>query len=193
MEVAKHLKGVEPAKLVAESVLLSSFDAGKVAEILKGMYGDPAKGAPYISYDEQNAIIIHGTADQIKDVKLAIGVITNQSGESSGGSSKNISIPLKDASPRNLADALEPILRDMGYTPRVIRPGIEDIAPMKKDLPKAKDLPKEKEPAEEKKGPMTSVPIRNPKFVAATANQQFSDPQEVPKKELPKERKARSS
>jgi type II secretion system protein D len=186
VEFAKHLHGTIPPVATTELVTLQSLDAGKVADILKGMF-DPAKGGPYISTNELNAIVIRGTADQIKDVKAAINVIGGGgSADSVGGSNKNISIPLKDTSPRNLAEALEPILKEMGYSPRVIRPGIEDVVPpMKKEAPKDKPSDKIKPIDKDKEA---RLPNADANLVAAKANQAQPDPT-VPNKKDPKAKK----
>src|SRR5262249_17849497 len=63
-EIAKHLLGDRQEK-VQKIIPLRNLDAAKMAETLRGIFGDAKSGAPNIEPDAtQNGIFVRGTADQ---------------------------------------------------------------------------------------------------------------------------------
>lgn len=159
-EIARHVLGAsERPNGITELLPLETMEASKVADTLKGMFGDPKAGGPFIEAEtERNAIIAKGTREQIEDVKLALKAIGE--GGTAANAVGNVRImSLGQGSAATLAEAVERLLTQMRKNPvRVIVPGSDETKPA---------LPKMKPAAEEDKGqggldPKTTDPKMKP-------------------------------
>src|SRR5262249_40036052 len=156
IDITKLIKDATEGGYKGEKITLSSADASKDVDLLKGIFGDPDKknvGGPFIdSLPDSNSIIVHGTADQVKRVIDAVKVITGE-GSGAGGTGdigKMRTITLDKGSAASLADALERMMKQMRKNPvNVISPSREQIKP-EKPKPEEKEKP-DKEKSNDKK------------------------------------------
>lgn len=121
-EIAKHIIGTTDQNATTELLPMTTLDAAKTADTLKGMFGEPKSGGPYIEADTQrNSIIVKGTRGQVSDVKAALKAI----GEGDAASTATMRvITINQGSTSTLAEALERLLPQMRKNPvRVIMPG----------------------------------------------------------------------
>jgi type II secretory pathway component GspD/PulD (secretin) len=117
---------------------LSTLDATKVADTLKGMLGDIKTGAPYVEADlGRNAIMVRGTPDQVKEVKSII----NQLGEVAGGGGPMRLIILEKGSAATVAEAIQRMFKQMRPETdvNIVVPGrnTDPLAPLVPERPKA--------------------------------------------------------
>ncbi len=122
MVIANQINGVRPPGTKTELILLTLLDSARTVETLKGLFPDSKNGAPYLEADpSRNAVIVKGTAEQVTDVKLAIGAI-GENPAAQGGNMRIIS--LDKGSAATLADALQRMLQQMRPNPvQVLVPG----------------------------------------------------------------------
>jgi len=165
-EIARMIMGNNPETKPTRLVPLQSLEAAKVAETLKGMFGDSKTGAPYIEADPtRNAIVVRGTAEQLAEVKAAVDAIEG----AGGGPGPNMRvITLNQGSAATLADALEKLMSQMrpNNPVRVVVPSGETPKPA---------------PAPEKRGGSTRLPGRpldpNAEQFITADEKQLVDPQ----------------
>ncbi|MBI1918167.1 MAG: hypothetical protein HYS12_26040, partial [Planctomycetes bacterium] len=157
MDITKLIKDVTEGGSETKLIPINNGDATKIADTLKGMFGEPkdpkdsktGAGGPFIeAQPDQNSIAVHGTSEQVKRAVKAIGVITGEdptgTGIGGGEPSKMRVITLDQGSAASLADALERMLKQMRKNPvNVISPSRE---PPKEEPPK----PKEEKPKSDK-------------------------------------------
>ncbi|MCI0640180.1 MAG: hypothetical protein L0Y72_14875 [Gemmataceae bacterium] len=124
VEIARHLQGMPPA--VTEVIPLASLPATRAVQTLKGMFA--GAGDLYLEADTtRNAVIVRGTAEQIQEVKAALGPLCD------GAAPATVRVvTLERGSALVLAHALEKLIRDMRPNPiRVIAPGQKAPPPPK--------------------------------------------------------------
>lgn len=138
VEIAKQIMGDQQIK--TEVIPVTTEDPAKVATMLKGMFGESVdsktgapSGAPFIdAHPSRNAITVHGTADQVAQVKAAMRAI-GEDGEA-GGPMRIIT--LDNGSATTLAEELGRMLGRMRKNPvQVIVPGRGTTTPQKKPAP----------------------------------------------------------
>jgi len=146
-QIAEINKAAAP---VTELVVLSNVEASKLADTLEKIFADKV-GGPFIEADNsRNALILRGTAQQLKEIKKTIEEITGEGKEGGKGSAFGPTtrvINLDKASAATLAEALQRMLHKMRPELKtdVILPGSELFKKEpkkeeKKDLkPKLKD------------------------------------------------------
>lgn len=120
-EIALQITGSADKTGKTELIKLTTLDSGEVVTTLKGMFGDPKTGGPYLKEDSvNNAVIVKGTAEQVTDVQAAIRAL----GEKEGPAGNMRVITLDKASAATLAEALERLLPQLRSNPvKVITPG----------------------------------------------------------------------
>lgn len=108
---------LRPAAIVAEVVPLVQLDAAKAAETFRAMHPLSKTGAPFIEADpSRNAILLKGTAEQIRDVKQTIRILD-------GAADQLRVFVLPYGSGAMLADVLERVLPKFLNNPiRVVTP-----------------------------------------------------------------------
>src|SRR5262249_28746820 len=137
----------------AEIIALNTRDAGETASTLQEMFGkaEEAKGVgPFIKADtSRNAILIHGTKEQIAEVKGVIRVLDG--GDAFGTVGNTSFIMLERSVAPAMAEEVKRILSEMGkYNIKVITPA---GAPQKKEEQKDKEpVPPPKESKEKPPG-----------------------------------------
>jgi type II secretory pathway component GspD/PulD (secretin) len=147
IEIAKHIIGTGK-DVTTELIDVGSLDAPKVADTLRGMFGDNRTGGTAFieAQPDNNAVAVHGTREQITDVRTAIAALGGAAigagvGSSGvGGGSGNMRIiTLEKGSASTLAEALERMLPQLRQNPvQVITPGGVTSYPPP-TLPKPKD------------------------------------------------------
>lgn len=143
---------------VTEKISLSSLDATKTAETLKGIFPDSKLGSPYIEADTlTNSLIIKGSKEQLADVKNVINAL----GEVQGTGTMRI-IGLDKGSAVTLAEALERLLPQLRANPvRIILPG-QDTGSESKKKPDLKPvLPNDCGPSEQQQNGAKPAEKRN--------------------------------
>jgi general secretion pathway protein D len=152
-DIAKHIKTTDPRPGESALVPLSTMDAKTLADMLQSMFGDIKAGAPFIGSDPlRNAVIIHGSPEQVKEIKAVIEAI-GESGISSTGELRMIG--LSQANAATVAEALKGMLEKMRANPvKLIVPGgvVED-ALKPKETPKMPRI-KEEDSSEEQEEPL---------------------------------------
>jgi type II secretory pathway component GspD/PulD (secretin) len=119
-EIAKMIGEFNQRKTEAEVVELGpNQEAADVAATLQGMFGTDTKaGAPFVKADiDRNAIIVHGTKDQVDEVKAVIRSLGAGSSTTGGGASGAVSyrvFKLDHGGAAALADLLKNSLPNMG-------------------------------------------------------------------------------
>ena len=126
IEIAKHIIGSTDKGVKTELIDAGTLDAAKVAETLKGMFGDPTKGSPYIeAQTDNNAIAVRGTPEQIMEVQATIKALGGGgTGFGSTATGNMRIITLEKGSAATLAEALERMLPQLRQNPvQIITPG----------------------------------------------------------------------
>jgi type II secretory pathway component GspD/PulD (secretin) len=119
-EIAKMIGEFNQRKAEAEVVELGvNLEAVDVAATLQGMFGTDSKaGAPFVKADiDRNTIIIHGTKDQVDEIKAVIRSLGAASSTPGGGASGAVSyrvFKLDHGGAAALADLLKNSLPNMG-------------------------------------------------------------------------------
>ena len=180
VDIAKFIEGVKSQKMeVVKTIPISVLDAAKVATLIKNSYADP-KSAPYVIEDERNNIFVRGTPEQVKQVEAIITAIGEGPGANAASSGmRRAVLTIKEGGAGNVGGAVEKLLRDMGYSPKLIRPGLDEP----EQLPNLKkDQGPDKDKAPPKGKPSASLPSGEvERFVAH--NNQLADPRD-PKKQI---------
>jgi type II secretion system protein D len=126
-DIAKHITGATETKATpTELLMLTTLDAAKTADTLKGMFGDAKTGGPYIEADgARNAIIAKGTAEQVADIKAALKALGEAAVGAPGVPQGNLRIiNLDKGSAATLAEELKRLLGEMKRNPvKIITPG----------------------------------------------------------------------
>jgi len=169
-DIAKSIVGINPAEdTVTKYRSLATLDAAKVAAQLKLAFSDQAKGGPFIGEDERNGIVIKGTADQVQKVIDFIDVLEPRSGSGNEGM-RRATITIKEGNAVNVAETVLKMMQEMGYQPKLIKPGFEEpAAPPKKDE-------KKEEPPKDKT--FVPPPLLDTKLTAVSASQPLVDPRD---------------
>ena len=139
-------------------IRLRNLEPADTATKLIAMYGDVAKtpGVPYISTDlDSNAIVVKGTSEQVGEVRAVIiilaGGVAPATAASAGASNMRI-LNLDKGSGSAMADLIEQMLREKGWSVRNLTPkqGEEEKKqPPKPEAPKP-DAPKPDAPKPER-------------------------------------------
>jgi type II secretory pathway component GspD/PulD (secretin) len=124
---------------------LDQIDPAKTAATLKGMFGEPKTGGPFIEGDKAtNSLRIRGSADQLDEIKQALQTLSTHV----TGPQNARTITLEEGSAKTVAEALEMLFPRIRANPlKVVLP-----ADLGSDPPK-KTLPPEKKDAKQGKGP----------------------------------------
>jgi type II secretion system protein D len=138
-EIETYIKGTEGTKK-AETVTLTVLDATDIASRLQKIFGEQKNGGPYIeAMDDKNAIAIHGSEAQIKDVKAVIAAL----GENTAGGLRIITLDKSSAT--TAAEVMKSILEGMGKKTEIVDPNklLEPKPEKKQDKPQSPDRSKE--------------------------------------------------
>ncbi|MCI0380116.1 MAG: hypothetical protein L0215_21235 [Gemmataceae bacterium] len=121
LEIARHLQGMPPA--VTEVIPLASLPATRAVQTLKGMFA--GAGDLYLEADTtRNAVIVRGTAEQIQEIKAALGPL----GDAPSSPTVHV-VTLERGSALVLAQELEKAIRQLKPNPvRIIAPGLRTPA-----------------------------------------------------------------
>jgi type II secretory pathway component GspD/PulD (secretin) len=121
IDIAKHIVGNTESGTRAEKVPLNALDAAQAIITLKGMFSEPKNGGPYLEADASaNAILIHGTAQQIAEVKGTLRAI----GENGSASNLRIITINQGGSAVAVAEVLQRLLPQLCSNPvKVVIPG----------------------------------------------------------------------
>ncbi|HEV3236036.1 MAG TPA: secretin N-terminal domain-containing protein, partial [Gemmataceae bacterium] len=141
-EIGAQIKGGKTSK--TEVISVGSLDSGKITATLQKIFPDKS-GGPIIEEDAtRNVIIVHGTPDQVADIKAAMKAI----GETDFGGGTTQVISLDKGNAASLAEAMQKLLPQMRPNPvKVNIPG-SDVEKKPEEAPK-KDREK-KEPTDKK-------------------------------------------
>ena len=142
-EIGDDIKGVERGGQKVELIQVRTMDGSKMATTLKAMLGertDKTPTAPYIESRDGDIIAIHGTQDQINEIKAAVKAL--DTGE--GDSSLRV-ISLEKGSGAAVAEELRRMLKEMGKDVQIVNPkDITNPEPLAKPMDKAKPEKPEK-------------------------------------------------
>jgi type II secretory pathway component GspD/PulD (secretin) len=118
LELARHLEE-NAARVNTELIQLSTLDARQTADTLRGMFGEPKAGGPFIDADAiRNALIVRGNAEQVQEVKGVLRIL----GE--GAQPGNMrTLILERGGAGTMAEAIQHLLTQMRANPvKVILP-----------------------------------------------------------------------
>ncbi len=117
--LAQHLEE-NAARVNTELFQLNTLDAAKVADTLRGMFGDPRSGGPFIDADPiRNSLIVRGSAEQVQEVKSVLRLL----GEGANPPGKMRTFLLERGGAGAMAEALHNMLTQMRSNPvKVILP-----------------------------------------------------------------------
>ncbi|VTS06166.1 secretin N-terminal domain-containing protein [Tuwongella immobilis] len=127
LELARYINGGGEGKATETALVpLSTLDATKLAETLKGMYGDNKSGGPYIEADlARNALMVRGSSEQVNEVRATVRALGDggAGGPGAMGNGRMRVITLEQGSAATLADALQKLMPQMRPNPvRVVAP-----------------------------------------------------------------------
>ncbi len=168
--IARHLQ-----QLVIEVAPLTTLDAARTVELLRGMFDRGGAGGLFLDVDRaRNALVLRGTRDQLEEIKQALRAL----GEAPPARTANLRIiTLEKGSAATLAEALQRLLRQMRPNPvRVVVPGQKE-APAPKpgpQPPKGGAKPADKVPA-----PVTLTAVGNKLIVGSDDPQVLALAQEL--------------
>lgn len=176
MNITRQLQGEDSTEEITSQtrlIPLSTVEAGPTATMLKAMFGDVAKGAPYIEAEtSRNAIVVKGSPQQIQEVEAAVQTISGVG--LNGDAGKMRIITLDKGSAATLAEALGQLLPQMRQNPiNVILPGNTDLYQPKPRKPRGVPI----------------KPVPTPRGLesetSTSTGEQLVDPQEKEPKKLP--------
>jgi general secretion pathway protein D len=191
-DIEKIIKGGDKGTKTVSMTIVS--DPKQIADRLTKFFGDAKNGAVNIDPDaDHNAIVVHGTDDQIEAVRSSLQAM----GEVTGGTGKGpeagfnpnmriITLPEGKGSAATLAEALKSLLPDLGV--KVVLPGEETKEPEKKGNPNAppmeripadKDKDKDKDKEKDKPAPDKDKQTRSDLSTGTLVAAQFVDPRDL--------------
>ncbi len=179
VDIAKLITIANEETNKAQVITLTNLDADEVAETLKGIYeskDSKAGPGPFIKADaSRNAIIVHGSKEQVDEVKATINALGDGGAGAAGVTGNTRIVVLPGGSGAALADALERLLKGMGkYDVKVQSPG---GTPEKKEpVPPPVEPSKQKPPTGDQR--KSQAPWRHGVLVAARGYVQLVDPQD---------------
>ena len=137
-EIGDDIKATQRGGQKVELIQVRTMDGSKMATTLKAMLGDRDKTptAPYIESREGDVIAVHGTQDQITEIKLAVKVL--DTGE---GNTLRV-ISLDKGSGAAVAEELRRMLKEMGVDAQIVSP--KDITNPKEPEAPPKPMDKDK-------------------------------------------------
>ncbi|HZT78597.1 MAG TPA: secretin N-terminal domain-containing protein, partial [Gemmataceae bacterium] len=118
-EIADIIKKTQRGGQTVEMIPIRTADATKIAAMLKNMVGDRDKSpsAPFIEAQEGGDLIaVHGTKDQINEIKAAVKVL-----DSGAGNSLRV-ITLQKGSGSAVAEEIRRMLKEMGRDVQIVNP-----------------------------------------------------------------------
>src|SRR5207253_846656 len=81
IEIAKQILGPDGKGSKPEMIPVGDLDPIRVAETLKGMFGETKTGGPYIEAQlDRGAVVVSGTRNQKSEVNAAVKVLTGNAG-----------------------------------------------------------------------------------------------------------------
>jgi type II secretion system protein D len=102
----------------SELILLSTLDPTDTTSKLQTIYGDSTKDQKaviIIAEPSRNGILVHGTKEQIEEVRNTLKTLGEAGGGTSSGSAPGLIIkPIPKGSPEALAEHIQKLMKDMG-------------------------------------------------------------------------------
>ena len=168
-DIADTVKELQRGGRKPEQVTIRTTDAAKLAETLKAMFGDRIKNptAPYIeAKDGSDVVILHGTQEEISEIRAAIKVLDT------GDNNSMRTFSLERGSGEAVAEMLKMFLEKSGGT------NVEILKPNKIETPPYKPMEKEKPPS--KPGGLGSIhqAIQRGTLLAQVGTKPLVDPRD---------------
>ncbi|HEX5272038.1 MAG TPA: secretin N-terminal domain-containing protein, partial [Gemmataceae bacterium] len=140
-EISEDIKSTQRGGQKVELIQLRTLEGSKVATTLKAMLGertDKNPTAPYIESQEGDVLAVHGTKDQIAEIKAAVAALD------AGGNNSLRVITIDRGSGAAVAEELRRMFKEMGIDVQIVNP--KDITNPKEDTPpKPMDKDKDKD------------------------------------------------